>query len=82
MLTFPGSPALADLALHCQQHLARLGLDPVPDEGLHITLTRVGSAAALPLSRLDDVISMAAPLLPAPSACGRSRSRVPGEPYA
>jgi 2'-5' RNA ligase len=65
MLTFPDSPALADLALRCQQHLAPLGLDPVPDDGLHITLTRVSSAAALPLSRLDDVISAAAPLLPA-----------------
>ncbi|MGJ3560559.1 2'-5' RNA ligase family protein [Streptomyces sp. INA 01156] len=65
MLTFPDSPALDDLARRCQQHLAPLGLDPVPDDGLHITLTRVGSAATLPLSRLDDVISAAVPLLPA-----------------
>jgi 2'-5' RNA ligase len=64
MLTFPDSPTLADLARRCQQHLAPLGLDPVPDDGLHITLTRVGSAEALPLGRLDDVISAAVPLLP------------------
>ncbi|WP_406355631.1 2'-5' RNA ligase family protein [Streptomyces hirsutus] len=65
MLTFPDSPALDDLARRCQQHLSPLGLDPVPDDGLHITLTRVGSDATLPLSRLDDVISAAVPLLPA-----------------
>ncbi|MFB7084834.1 2'-5' RNA ligase family protein [Streptomyces sp. NPDC056296] len=65
MLTFPDSPALADLARRCQQYLAPLGLDPVPDDRLHVTLTRFASAATLPLSRLDDVISAAAPLLPA-----------------
>ncbi|MFJ7237455.1 2'-5' RNA ligase family protein [Streptomyces olivaceus] len=65
MLTFPDSPAPADLALRCQRHLAPLGLDPVPGDGLHVTLTRVGSVAALPQSRLDDVAGAAAPLLPA-----------------
>ncbi|MEU4054008.1 2'-5' RNA ligase family protein [Streptomyces olivaceus] len=65
MLTFPASPAPAGLALRCQRHLAPLGLDPVPGDGLHVTLTRVGSVAALPQSRLDDVAGAAAPLLPA-----------------
>ncbi|MFB6553649.1 2'-5' RNA ligase family protein [Streptomyces sp. NPDC056405] len=64
MLTFPSSPALGDLARHCQQELEPLGLDPVPDDGLHITLTRLGSAASLTPSRLDDVISAAMPRLP------------------
>ncbi|WP_018547795.1 2'-5' RNA ligase family protein [Streptomyces sp. LaPpAH-108] len=64
MLTFPDSPALADLARRCQRHLAPLGLDPVPADGLHITLTRVGPAGALPPGLLDDVITAALPLLP------------------
>ncbi|MEZ7004903.1 2'-5' RNA ligase family protein [Streptomyces sp. AD55] len=89
MLTFPGSPALIDLARHCQQELAPLVLDPVPDDGLHITLTRVGSAATLPLSRLDDVISAATPLLPAafrlravPLAGSRGAVRLTVTPWA
>ncbi|USQ85804.1 2'-5' RNA ligase family protein [Streptomyces phaeoluteigriseus] len=65
MLAFPDSPALVDLARRCQQDLAPLGLDPVADDGLHITLTRVGSTATLTPSRLDDVINAATPLLPA-----------------
>ncbi|MFJ6982593.1 MULTISPECIES: 2'-5' RNA ligase family protein [unclassified Streptomyces] len=65
MLTFTDSPALAGLARHCQQHLAPLGLDPVPLDGLHITLTRVGSASTLAPGLLDDIVSAAMPLLPA-----------------
>lgn len=59
-LAFSACPALAGLARRCQQHLAPLGLDPVPEDGLHITLTRVGFAVTLPLSSLDDVINAVA----------------------
>ncbi|WP_395575381.1 hypothetical protein [Streptomyces sp. BK79] len=92
MLTFPDSPALVGLARRCRQQLAPLGLDPVPDDGLHITLTRAGSAGTPPLSRLDDVIGAAVPLLPTafrlravPLAGSRGAVRLtvapPGPPY-
>lgn len=43
MLTFPDDQRLAALAGQCQEELAPLGLDPVPTDGLHITLARVGT---------------------------------------
>ncbi|KAF3470112.1 2'-5' RNA ligase family protein [Streptomyces sp. Tu 3180] len=89
MLTFPDDPVLVGLARRCQQRLAPLGLDPVPDDGLHITLARVGSAATLPLSHLDDVINAATPLLPeafrlraVPLAGSRGAVRLTVAPWA
>ena len=41
-VTFDQHPTLTALAQHCQQRLAHLGLDPVPLNGLHLTLARVG----------------------------------------
>jgi 2'-5' RNA ligase len=40
-------PALVDLAAHCQKHLATEGFDPVPLDGLHLTVLTIG--------RTDDV---------------------------
>ncbi|WPW26329.1 2'-5' RNA ligase family protein [Streptomyces atratus] len=43
MLTFPEALHLLDRTRHCQNELAHLSMDPVPADGLHVTLTRVGS---------------------------------------
>jgi hypothetical protein len=43
MLTFPEAGDLISRARHCQDALAHLGMDPVPGDGLHVTLTRIGS---------------------------------------
>ncbi|MDT3397618.1 2'-5' RNA ligase family protein [Streptomyces sp. B1866] len=64
LLTFPGHSALADLALRCQKDLAPLGLDAVPVDGLHITLTRVGTPDAIPRERLADLARSAGAALP------------------
>ncbi|MGW2886416.1 2'-5' RNA ligase family protein [Streptomyces griseoruber] len=65
MLTFPDDQPLAALARHCQQELAPLGLDPVPADGLHITLARVGRPDDVTLEQLDSVARDAKALLPA-----------------
>jgi 2'-5' RNA ligase len=43
MLTFPGEQELIAEALHCQGHLDSLGLDPVPPDGLHLTMAKIGN---------------------------------------
>ncbi|MGW6145853.1 2'-5' RNA ligase family protein [Streptomyces sp. NPDC055140] len=43
MLTFPAARDLISRARHCQDVLAHLGMDSVPEDGLHVTLTRIGS---------------------------------------
>ncbi|ATM24643.1 hypothetical protein SMD44_p10144 (plasmid) [Streptomyces alboflavus] len=43
MLTFPEATDLWSRAQQCQDQLAHLGMDPVPADGLHVTLTRIGS---------------------------------------
>ncbi|MFJ3673979.1 2'-5' RNA ligase family protein [Streptomyces sp. NPDC090106] len=55
MLTFPDNQQLATLAGHCQEKLAPLGLDPVPANGLHITLARVGKPGAVAPDQLDSL---------------------------
>lgn len=52
LLTFSGVPELDDLALRCQKTLSPLGLDPVPADGLHVTLVRVGSPDTLDSAQL------------------------------
>jgi 2'-5' RNA ligase len=64
MLTFPDDQRLAALAGHCQGELAPLGLDPVPVDGLHITLARVGSPGAVASSQLDRLARHVEALLP------------------
>lgn len=64
MLTFPDDQRLATLAGHCQEELAPLGLDPVPTDGLHITLARVGRPGAVALGQLDGLARDAEALLP------------------
>ncbi|TGB15525.1 2'-5' RNA ligase family protein [Streptomyces sp. MZ04] len=43
MLTFPDAADLLSRAKVCQDELAHLGMDPVPEDGLHVTMTRIGS---------------------------------------
>ncbi|MFJ2342381.1 2'-5' RNA ligase family protein [Streptomyces antimycoticus] len=64
MLTFPDTPALADLALRCQKELDPLSLDMVPADGLHITLARIGTRDAVPHERLEALTRAAARELP------------------
>ncbi|MEU6510541.1 2'-5' RNA ligase family protein [Streptomyces sp. NPDC046942] len=64
MLTFPDDQRLAALAGHCQEELAHLGLDPVPADGLHITLARVGKPDAVTPGQLDSLARQAEALLP------------------
>lgn len=64
MLTFPDDQRLAALADHCQQELAHLGLDPVPADGLHITLARVGRSGVATAPQLDSLAREAEALLP------------------
>lgn len=45
MLTFPDAPALLEQAQHCQNELAHLGMDPVPGDGLHVTMSQIGDTA-------------------------------------
>ncbi|EDY48887.1 conserved hypothetical protein [Streptomyces clavuligerus] len=42
-MLLPRTPELTALTRHCQQHLAPLRLDPIPDSGLHITLAKIGN---------------------------------------
>ncbi|MFC9670015.1 2'-5' RNA ligase family protein [Streptomyces sp. NPDC056949] len=64
MLTFPDTPALTGLARHCHHRLAPLGLDPIPLDALHTTLTRVARSSELPPARLDTLLQATAPALP------------------
>jgi len=64
MLTFPDAAALTALALRCQEALAPLGLDPVPADGLHITLARVGAPDSIDSGQLSGLVQAAEATLP------------------
>ncbi|MGW4441444.1 2'-5' RNA ligase family protein [Streptomyces sp. NPDC004682] len=64
MLTFPDDQPLKDLARHCQESLAPLGLDPVPLDALHITLADIGSPDTVTPDQLDSLAQESEPLLP------------------
>lgn len=63
MLTFPEAPELSSLAQRCQRALAPLGLDPVPTNGLHITLTRVGTPDTVTPAQLESLALSVQPVL-------------------
>ncbi|MBF6286596.1 2'-5' RNA ligase family protein [Nocardia cyriacigeorgica] len=48
---------LAALARKCQEFLGDDGLDPVPDDGLHITLLGIGDAADVSGRQLNEVVA-------------------------
>lgn len=50
---------LAALARKCQEFIGDDGLDPVPDDGLHITLLGIGDAADVSRRQLSEVVASA-----------------------
>ncbi|WP_328937427.1 2'-5' RNA ligase family protein [Streptomyces tauricus] len=64
MLTFSNAQQLAALARRCQEELAPLGLDPVPADGLHTTLARVGAPGVVTPGQLDSLAKDVEALLP------------------
>ncbi|MFC8047465.1 2'-5' RNA ligase family protein [Nocardia sp. NPDC057353] len=53
-LTFDDS-SLVELATHCQKELARPGIDPVPLDGLHLTLLGIGRSDTVSDEQLSTV---------------------------
>ncbi|MEU7161145.1 2'-5' RNA ligase family protein [Streptomyces chrestomyceticus] len=66
MLTFPTAPSLIAEARVCQQHLAHHGLDPVPEDGLHITMKKIGAVPDIPRAGVDELAQLAAALVGGP----------------
>ncbi|WP_109506835.1 2'-5' RNA ligase family protein [Nocardioides speluncae] len=58
-LTFEGNSDLTHLARACQQGIADLRYDAVPDDALHLTMLRVGSAEDLAGPPLERVLKRA-----------------------
>ncbi|MER6913885.1 2'-5' RNA ligase family protein [Streptomyces sp. NPDC000594] len=52
-MLLPHSPQLTALTRHCQDHLAPFALDLVPDDGLHITMAKIGNRTDVATHRLD-----------------------------
>ncbi|MFK0017004.1 2'-5' RNA ligase family protein [Streptomyces sp. NPDC091027] len=59
MLTFPGATGLIRRTQHCQDELAHLGMDSIPSDGLHVTLTRIGSTEVVQRSRVQLLAGLA-----------------------
>ncbi|MCY0932106.1 2'-5' RNA ligase family protein [Streptomyces sp. H27-H1] len=53
MLAPSGASGLAAEALACQEALAELGMDPVPPEGLHVTMVKIGNRDQVTEIQLD-----------------------------
>ncbi|SEC15730.1 2'-5' RNA ligase family protein [Streptomyces sp. 2314.4] len=53
MLTFPGATALIDHARQCQSALSHLSLDSIDEDGLHVTLGRIGRVGEITERQLD-----------------------------
>jgi len=66
MLTFPQSPELLKLARRCQDALAPLGMDDIPDDGLHITMTKIGDTTCVENDALDQLARLIKERLPVP----------------
>ncbi|MFF3337826.1 2'-5' RNA ligase family protein [Streptomyces flavidovirens] len=57
MLTFPDAPALIDQARYCQSTLRHLGFDNIDDDGLHLTLGRIGRVEEVAAEQMDTLIA-------------------------
>ncbi|WP_405735129.1 2'-5' RNA ligase family protein [Streptomyces sp. NBC_01537] len=62
LITGFGSPLLASRTAECQAQLDHLGMDPIPADGLHITVVKVGSSSQIGPSLLDRLGEAAAGL--------------------
>ncbi|SEM76709.1 2'-5' RNA ligase family protein [Streptacidiphilus jiangxiensis] len=88
MATFDRDRALVDRATQCQRALTDLGLDPVPADGLHLTLLRIGDASAVAPATVDTLAEKVAaialprlPLLAHPLAGSRGAVRFSVTPW-
>ncbi|MGK5496727.1 2'-5' RNA ligase family protein [Streptomyces sp. URMC 125] len=59
MLTFPDAPSLIDRSRQCQNALRHLGFDDVDEDGLHLTLGRIGPVGEVRAGRLDSLVAAA-----------------------
>lgn len=59
MVTFPNSPNLVSLARQCQGALTHLGMDPIPDDALHVTMPRIGDTAHVSPAQIQHLIALA-----------------------
>lgn len=59
MLTFSGASELLGLAEHCQKALHDLGMDPVPSDGLHVTMLRVGRTDQVSVDQIEQLLTVA-----------------------
>lgn len=57
-LTFE-DPDLVDFAAECQNGLGMTGIDAVPSDGLHITISSVGDTAAVADEQIETLVSAA-----------------------
>ncbi|MFJ9420024.1 2'-5' RNA ligase family protein [Streptomyces sp. NPDC101227] len=57
MITFPGAPALIQRVQQCQQALRSLAFDDIAEDGLHLTLGRIGPSAEIALDQLDHLLA-------------------------
>ncbi|MFB7630443.1 2'-5' RNA ligase family protein [Streptomyces sp. NPDC056149] len=65
MLTFPSATPLIDHARRCQDALRHLNLDDIDDDGLHLTLGRIGNVQEVSEEQLDILAGIASASLPA-----------------
>lgn len=57
LITFPRACALIKRAQQCQQALSHLGFDDIDEDGLHLTLGRIGSTAEINPGQLDSLFT-------------------------
>ncbi|MEU4951717.1 2'-5' RNA ligase family protein [Streptomyces lavendulae] len=65
MITVPPEAPLVSQAQDCQQQLSHLGFDEIAEDGLHLTLARVGLVGEVNSGQLDHLVSTATESLPA-----------------
>ncbi|WP_251096644.1 2'-5' RNA ligase family protein [Streptomyces sp. Caat 7-52] len=59
MLAFSRATDLLGLAEHCQKALRHLGMDPVPSDGLHVTMLRVGPTDQVSMDQVQQLLALA-----------------------
>ncbi|MEU1151503.1 2'-5' RNA ligase family protein [Streptomyces sp. NPDC005918] len=59
MLTFPDVADLQYRAAYCQGELQHLGMDPVPADGLHVTMLRVGAVDQVSGTQIQQLLDLA-----------------------
>lgn len=58
MHTFPDPGPLLQRTEHCQRALQHLGMDPVPADGLHVTLLRVGAVDQVSTAQVEHLLAL------------------------